>query len=169
MKAACAFLGLACSSAVALAQQPQADWLRFDRYPAVESAPASPAALDLASYRFAPRFRTVLGAGAAQGPNFAGAFTIVTWGCGSSCRFLAVLDSRSGRVFGPWMQYMVAVAFRADSRLLLVDPPDSARAMLPDLAMLDRCAVCGTPGAYVWDRDHFRAILPGPHALRPPE
>lgn len=37
--------------------------------------------------------------GAAKGPNFAGYFTIATWGCGSSCGSFAVIDAKTGRVF----------------------------------------------------------------------
>ena len=46
-------------------------------------------------------YRTVLGQGAAKGPNFAGHYTVVAWGCGSSCTSFAIVDSLTGRVIFP--------------------------------------------------------------------
>jgi hypothetical protein len=58
-----------------------------------------PARVDLTSDSDAPRFRTRLTEGAAEGPNFAGHFTIITWGCGTQCVVDALVDARSGRVY----------------------------------------------------------------------
>src|ERR1051326_7365822 len=149
----------------ASAQGASVDSLQFASYPAASRFHTAPAPVDLRSHKLARRFRTVLRKGAARGPNFAGAFTIVTWGCGSSCRLLAVVSARSGRVYGPGMQYMVAVAFKPSSRLLLIDPPDSVRAIFGASLADDRCVVCGTPGAYLWENDHFRALVQGPHVV----
>jgi hypothetical protein len=38
---------------------------------------------------------------AVSGPNFAGHYVIVRWGCGSPCMMAAIIDVRSGRVFPP--------------------------------------------------------------------
>jgi hypothetical protein len=46
----------------------------------------------------ARRYRTALREGAAAGPNFAGHYAVVSWGCGSSCNELAIVDMRSGQV-----------------------------------------------------------------------
>jgi hypothetical protein len=35
------------------------------------------------------------------GPNFAGHYFIVTWGCGSPCLMAAIVDAKSGRVLPP--------------------------------------------------------------------
>jgi len=153
------------TASLLLIQGPSLHSLHFQNYPAFDTLQGSVAPVDLQSHKWAPRFRTVLRDGASHGPNFAGAFTIVTWGCGSSCRMLAVVDGRSGRVYGPWLQYMVAVAFKRSSRLLLVDPPDSVLAIFGKHVVNDRCVVCGTPGAYVWDKDHFEPLIKGPHEL----
>jgi hypothetical protein len=45
------------------------------------------------------RFRTVLREGANAGPNFAGHYTIVEWGCGTECWQAAVVDAETGRVY----------------------------------------------------------------------
>jgi hypothetical protein len=83
--------------------------------------------------RQARTYRTVLREGAKKGPNFAGHYTIVTWGCGSSCIQFAIVDARTGRVYFP--PFYVAfgsnlrgkslrdrepLRFRRDSRLLIV-------------------------------------------------
>jgi len=81
-------------------------------------------------------FRTQLRKGAAHGPNFAGHYTVVVWGCGSSCTDWAIVDATSGRV--TFLADLRAISgthviseksdtaeywglrFRADSRLIIV-------------------------------------------------
>jgi hypothetical protein len=95
---------------------------RYEDYPASVSFRGQPASVDLASAEGAARFRTRLRAGARQGPNFAGAYTIVTWGCGTSCQSGTIIDARTGRVW--WLPESLTrgVDFRLESRLLVQDP-----------------------------------------------
>ena len=72
---------------------------RFESFQVVVKPIEAPAPVDLASNRSAREFRTVLKDGAAKGPNFAGHFTIVGWGCGTSCLQWAIVDATTGRVF----------------------------------------------------------------------
>ncbi|MFL6336616.1 MAG: hypothetical protein ACJ754_25215 [Pyrinomonadaceae bacterium] len=51
--------------------------------------------------RRARLYRTVLREGAKNGPNFAGHYTIVTWGAGLATFSMAVVDARTGRVYFP--------------------------------------------------------------------
>src|SRR3954451_8378561 len=44
------------------------------------------------------QFRTRIREGATKGPNFAGHFTVVSWGCGSGCLSFVVVDAASGKV-----------------------------------------------------------------------
>jgi len=65
-------------------------------------------------------------------PNFAGVYYAVTWGCGSDgCAALAIVDGRTGEVFGPPPDsqpregfvvgaYMNAILVRPDSRLIVL-------------------------------------------------
>jgi len=46
-------------------------------------------------------YRTVLREGAKRGPNFAGHYTIVTWGAGLATFSMAVVDAKTGRVYFP--------------------------------------------------------------------
>src|SRR5947208_1678292 len=57
-----------------------------------------PAPVKLSSYAGARTFRTKLREGAAQGPNFAGHYTIVSFGCGTQCQNNWLIDARSGRI-----------------------------------------------------------------------
>ena len=60
-----------------------------------------PSPPNLASHPLARQFRTRLRQGAAEGPNFAGHFTIASWGCGAACVQFAIIDARNGQVFFP--------------------------------------------------------------------
>jgi len=79
------------------------------------------------------KFRTRIREGAANPPNFAGAFRIVKWGCGSDCIMFALIDLRDGSIYDPpfdslWLDayavygwYGKGLVFRPDSSLLIVD------------------------------------------------
>jgi hypothetical protein len=71
---------------------------RFEDFPA-DTFVGRPAPVDLTSDPDARQFRTRLREGAAEGPNFAGHLTIITWGCGTQCMSHALVDARSGRVY----------------------------------------------------------------------
>ena len=113
------------------------------------------------------RFRTVLREGAQRGPNFAGHFTIVTWGCGSSCQMNAVIDAHAGRIYHPWFQTMMGSAHELSSALLIADPPDSTIAAFGAEIVRGPCVSCGTPAAYVWRSDHLEPVgqYDHPHLL----
>jgi hypothetical protein len=97
---------------------------RFDDHPAGDTFTGTPAPVDLASAEGARRFRTVLREGAAQGPNFAGHYTVVQWGCGSPCQSFAIVDARTGRVTFGNGSLTVGAEYRLDSRLLIEDPSE---------------------------------------------
>ncbi len=121
---------------------------KFSDYPAprVKIRPAKPVMKTPEEWRF----RTMLRQQSAAGPNFAGHYTVVIWGCGTSCLTPVIVDAKSGRVFfdnqlgivstnhvpeqhdGEKLQYE-ALRFRVDSRMLVVlgassdaDAPDGA-------------------------------------------
>lgn len=142
---------LACLLAIpACAQAPGSRLPQFEDYPVNEvlrGAPSEPV-LESPEER---RFRTVIRQGvskgwgvhdgttgkelAVPGPNFAGRYVIVTWGCGSPCLMAAIVDAKTGRVFPPlfhhgpghsyfqvpWAFPMEPLAYRLDSRLLIAN------------------------------------------------
>lgn len=81
---------------------PRADTPRFEGFPVsrAEQFKGKPAAIRPASPE-ARKCRTVIREGAREGPNFAGHYTIVEWGCGAGCVQFAVVDAKTGSVFMP--------------------------------------------------------------------
>ena len=101
---------------------------RFASFPARIEKLGPPAPVDIRSNREARTYRTVLRDGAGEGPNFAGHFALVGWGCGARCEQWAVIDEKSGKVhFEPSIEIIDAtnvdpdapLEFRRDSRLLI--------------------------------------------------
>jgi hypothetical protein len=139
---------------------------RFSDFSVGEAFTDKPAPVDLASDPNARTFRTRLRQGAAKGPNFAGHYTIVSWGCGTDCQVTAVVDARNGRVvFAPFTAYS-GTAFRRDSRLLIENPrPHEDTEGLPvsnetsfqygDPGPGDSSFEYNRPGYWVWDGATF--------------
>ena len=77
---------------------------RFEDYPAGEiyRGPIAPVVLDTKRARL---FRGRLREGSRQGPNFAGHYTVVFWGCGTGCAQVAVVDAKTGRIYWPPLAY----------------------------------------------------------------
>ncbi len=85
------------SSALAMDQElPKSDdYLVKDQFNGV------PVPVDLKSHPSASQFKTRLRDGAKEGPNFSVYYTVITWGCGSSCSSLALINANSGQVIFP--------------------------------------------------------------------
>jgi hypothetical protein len=101
----------------------------FEQFPAAKRLNKPPAPADIKRDRSARMFRTVLTQSAKKGPNFAGHYTVVLWGCGSGCVALAIVDADSGKVYFPSnllsvdnmaVELTTLIDFRIDSRLLIV-------------------------------------------------
>ncbi len=125
---------------------------RFEDYPVEQISQAPPVNVDFSHDKRARLYRTVLRLGARSGPNFAGHFTVVTWGCGSSCQQFAIVDALTGKVhFSQVLPYVswsasddpFGLQFRLNSRLLIVhgyrkeDPPRGTFYFLWDGASLN--------------------------------
>lgn len=141
------------------------DGPRFEDYPAGEvyKGPVAPVRLDS---RRARMFRTRLREDSRTGPNFAGRYTVVIWGCGTGCAQMGVVDSQTGSVYFPPVEYMdipdmedEAVRsqwFRLDSRLLRITQSsyDSAGGY--------------TAYYYLFERGRFRLLRKSAERLPPP-
>ena len=138
-------------------QQVARELPRFDEYRVDDSYQGPAAAFNAASSKLARAYRTRLREGAKKGPNFAGHFTLVSWGCGSSCQEWAIIDARTGRAFD-WVARSTAGAeFYPNSRLFIVDSPKLVREMFAGSPPVN-CAVCGTAEAYEWVGTAWRPI-----------
>jgi len=73
---------------------------RFEAYPA-KPYHGRNAAPDLRSHPDSRQYRTRLKAWATEKPNFAGHYILATWGCGTDCTQLAIIDARTGKIFHP--------------------------------------------------------------------
>ncbi len=72
----------------------------FEAYPVGREVIANPK-LNLASNLIARKYRTVLRLAITEGPNFAGHYRLIHWGCGTSCAMFAVVNLKTGRVITP--------------------------------------------------------------------
>lgn len=99
--------------------------------------------LDLKSNKIANNYRTRLREGFnADTANFAGHYTFVYFGCGSPCQGSLVVDRKTGKVYdSPSASF--GYDFRADSRMLIVNPPDTS-------GFYDDCVYC-KPIIYIFD------------------
>jgi hypothetical protein len=102
---------------------------KFSQFPAREYSRGPTGRLDL-SDPHVYSYRTRLREGAQQGANFAGHYTVVTWGCGTDCATGAIIDALTGHVvFLPsvdsnQMEHerdpdFNSFVFRLDSRLIV--------------------------------------------------
>lgn len=103
------------------------DLPNFSQYKIQESEKMTekekPAPVDLKSYEGARTYRTKLREGAKEGPNFAGHYTIVTYGCGTQCRESWVIDAKTGKIIDRFESSLES-KYELDSRLLIVNAPD---------------------------------------------
>ena len=73
---------------------------RFEAY-AAKPYTGTNAVPDVDSDPRSRRYRTQLRNWAREKPNFAGHYILATWGCGTGCTELAVIDAVTGKVFHP--------------------------------------------------------------------
>jgi hypothetical protein len=93
---------------------------RFEDMPVAEKFNGKPAPVKLSTAE-ARRYRTVIREGAREGPNFAGHYTIVTWGCGAGCVQFAIVDAKTGAVYSP--RFYVAARVHFDEETQQPDEP----------------------------------------------
>jgi hypothetical protein len=110
------------------------------------------APLNEASHGEAAKYRTALQNGLKQGVNFAGQYTVVTVGCGTTCQEHFVVDRQNGEIIDK-VQSSTGAQFSPDSRIFIVNPPDSS------LNYID-CPYC-EPEAYVLEGGKLRKLPKG--------
>ncbi|MCH7605350.1 hypothetical protein IID24_05175 [Patescibacteria group bacterium] len=99
---------------------------RFEDYLVEEIYSGPVAEVDFKTNPAADEFRTIIRGGVADGPNFAGHYRIVTWGCGSPCHRSAIIDVKSGEIviFDVGGESHFGSAYQANSNLLILNPAD---------------------------------------------
>jgi hypothetical protein len=91
----------------------------FEKFPAQESYIGEPHVPILEGDL--KRFKTVITSQVANGPNFAGAYTIVTWGCGSDCQISLSFNAKTGQPYRLGITEF-GLKFRKDSKLIILNP-----------------------------------------------
>jgi hypothetical protein len=96
----------------------------------------------------------------AKGPNFAGHYFVIRWGCGSQCVMMAIVDAKTGKVYNPpladqdslWVPLDNLSEMETDLR------PDSSLMILRNACrdFKDR-KTCGTY-YFNWKNNHFDLI-----------
>jgi hypothetical protein len=126
---------------------------RFEDFPISQIYRGVPAPVDLRSNPEAPSYRTRLRQGAGKGPNFAGHYTVVGWGCGSNCESTMIVDALTGRVYDSFGDERGA-EFRINSNLVIADPGGGPGA----IGYLDNPTDSLPVRYYVWSDDRFKLI-----------
>lgn len=108
--------------------QSAGDAPRFEEYKTRDVFNGIPATPDFSTNKDALRFKTAITEGAKNGPNFAGMYTVISWGCGTACQQYAILDAKTGVIVLYGNEYISTrgLQFRKDSNLLIVDQYDPA-------------------------------------------
>jgi len=93
---------------------------------AVEIFSEKPASVNFDSFPEAKLFSTTIMHQSADGPNFAGHYTVATWGCGTECQGFAIVDAISGGIviYEPSIDHQVSegLSFNLNSNLLVLNP-----------------------------------------------
>lgn len=155
MRPSLAFLFLVLPFAAG-AQTPPPALPQFEGYPAPAAYQGRLADVDLASSPRARTFRTRLREGVAGGPNFAGHFALVEWGCGSGCQAGAIVDVRTGRVYDLPEATGFGTSYRLDSRLLVLNPPEVVFEVVGPDGDIPEWG--GKSAYYVWEDGGFRHL-----------
>jgi hypothetical protein len=97
-------------------------------------------------------FRTILKEAVKNGPNFSRKYVITTWGCGTECQSLAVIDGNNGNVYFPEIGSELGIDFEIESTLLIVNPPDHIYSVYgPDV---NKWPEWVNTRFYEWDREN---------------
>jgi len=109
--------------------------------------------IDFSSHPDALKFKTNLIEGVKGGPNFAEHYTIISWGCGTMCQVVAIVDNRDGAVYFP-ITSTLGVDFRIDSNLLIVDPSWKIQENFGEYEIPD----WAHPRYYIWENNSLIEI-----------
>jgi hypothetical protein len=127
---------------------------RFEDHRVTRTFSGKPASVNLRSNPKARLFRTMLKLSAEKGPNFAEHYTVGTWGCGSDCRMVAVIDAVNGRVYFAPFEVSTGATFRIDSNLFIANESEIER-YLNGEEILD----VYMPTWYVWRHGRFVRVF----------
>ncbi len=129
---------------------------RFEDFPVSKNFKGKPARVNLSSHPEARRFRTNLREGAKEEPNFAEHYTVISWGCGTDCQAITVVDAITGNVYFAPFSTSLGADFRINSSLFIADPPDDIKDRYGEEAVPEWLR----SKYYKWEKEHFMLIYP---------
>jgi hypothetical protein len=141
-------LSLVSAPSYCYAAEAQAKIPMLEDYPATEMYTGRPAAVDLSLDPAAKRFKTRLREGIRKGVNFAGSYTIVSWGCGTNCLQSVILGTETGKVLA-WFNSCGDPTYGKESRLLVVNPGAEDVILYPKGCVTEY---------YLWDGKSLRSL-----------
>jgi len=100
----------------------------------------------------AKRFITRIKNECAKGINFAGQYTLVTWGCGSPCQSGVVVDRKTGAIFGGYGTALGS-EFKKDSKMII----RNVGAIDTTTSLIKVCAYCDV-NHEIWTGTEFEEI-----------
>lgn len=100
----------------------------------------------------AKRFITRIKNECAKGINFAGQYTLVTWGCGSPCQSGVVVDRKTGKIFGGYGTSLGS-EFRKDSKMII----RNVGAIDTTTNLIEVCAYCEVKHE-IWTGTEFKEV-----------
>lgn len=92
---------------------------KFEDYPIVEKMEGTSQPLNLKSHPRGFEFKTRITEAYKNGPNFAGHYTVVEWGCGTGCQNHVIVDNLTGNIIENEIASNFGIEYRKDSRLLV--------------------------------------------------
>lgn len=92
---------------------------KFEDYPVVENMKGESQPLNLESHPRGFEFKTLITETYKSGPNFAGHYTVVEWGCGTGCQNHVIVDNLTGNIIKDEIASNYGIEYRKDSRLLV--------------------------------------------------
>lgn len=98
------------------------------------------------------RFITRIKNECANGINFAGQYTLVTWGCGSPCQSGVIVDRKTGEIFGGYGTSLGS-EFRKNSKLII----RNVGAIDTTTYLIEVCAYCHV-NHEVWTGTEFKEV-----------
>ncbi|WP_127138375.1 hypothetical protein [Flagellimonas oceanensis] len=123
----------------------------FEDY-AVEVYEGKLANPDFSTNPDAKSFITRIKQGCAEGVNFAGHYTLITWGCGSPCQTGVVVDRISGKIHEGLLTSL-GLKFKKDSKLVI----KNIGAIDPKTNLIEVCSYCEVKHE-IWTGSSFEKV-----------
>lgn len=128
---------------------------RFEDYPVAEIYTGDIAPVNLNSHPDAMTFKTRLREGVDYyGVNFAGHYTVIEIGCGTSCQAIWLIDAINGNVYRAPFISELGISIRKDSKLLTENPSESINSFLEGTGYTSVDWL--KTRYYVWENNEFK-------------